>query len=204
MMKNEDICNQMINELQKQYANFAFNNAIENTNKITKIAQNYFENVTVINSVFSNKVLDADTDKNNFFILVVNNYKWNKKKDINSKSANSKKIMQIIKEELEKLNYNSSYKGTRYLEDSIYLVYKSKYEKDNLTKEIYPIIAKRYNTSVENVKCNIIQASNNSYYECPQEIMEKYFGFPLISKPKTKDIIYAVIRKIEFLNFENK
>lgn len=196
-MKNEDICNQMIKELKKQYLDFSFNNVIENTDKITEIAQNYFENVSVINSEFSNIEIDAATNKNNFLILVVNNNKENKKENISSKNISSRKIRQKIKEELENLNYNYSYKGTRYLEDSIYLVYKSEYEKDNLTKEIYPIIAKKYNTSVENVKCNIIQASNNSYYECPQEIMEKYFGYPLIVKPKTKDIIYAIIRKLE-------
>lgn len=180
-MKNDDICNQMIKELEKQYSAFTSDDIAGNTDKIIKIAKSYFEHATLISS-------DKKEKKSKFFVLVVNNHK----------KINDIELKQKIKNELEKLNYNLSYKGTKFLEDSIYLIYTSDMEKDNLTKEIYPIIAKKYNTSIENVKCDIIQASNNSYYECPQKVMENYFGYQLISKPKTKDIIYAVIRKLNY------
>ncbi len=195
-MKKEDMCSEMINELKSNWVNLEFNN-YENVDKLKRIVNNYFKNAVVITSDNVDTKKNCNSNKNNFIIFVLNND--NNSKTKNSKTMSEKKIRQKIKNELNNLNYNYSYKGTKYLEDSIYLLYKRGYENDNLSKDIYPIIAKKYNTKIDTVKCNILQASNNSYYECEQEVMEKYFGFQLSMKPKTKDIMFAVMRKINLL-----
>ena len=56
------------------------------------------------------------------------------------------KLKLNIQSELHYLRYNFSHKGTQYLEDIIYIVY-TKYSNVivNMNKDIYPIIAKKYN-----------------------------------------------------------
>ena len=56
------------------------------------------------------------------------------------------KLKLNIQSELHYLRYNFSHKGTQYLEDIIYIVY-TEYSNVivNMNKDIYPIIAKKYN-----------------------------------------------------------
>lgn len=120
-------------------------------------------------------------------------------KIINDENTSKKEL--IIKEkiniELNKLNFNFSYVGTKYLSECIYELYKRELSSFNLSKDIYPIIARKYSTSHTNIKCNIFQATLNSYYDCEQYKLEKYFGRYFLSKPKTKDIIYKVLENIK-------
>ena len=99
--------------------------------------------------------------------------------------------------ELSYLKFNMSYKGTKYLAECIYLLYNRELSKVNLSKEIYPILGKKYNTNSINIKCNIFQACNNSYFECEQDILEKYFNLPICAKPKTMELIIEIIRHIK-------
>lgn len=129
---------------------------------------------------------------------------WNILKDILShlieeknEAYNNNNLKCKINKELNYLNYNLAHVGTHYLCDCIYEIYiyhnKNTF---NLSKNIYPIIAKKNNTNVTNIKCNIFQASVNSYYECDENRMQNYFGKKFYSKPKTKDIIYTVLEHI--------
>lgn len=106
-------------------------------------------------------------------------------------------IKEKINKELNKLNYNFSYIGTKYLSECIYELYKRNISSFNLSKDIYPLIAKKYSTSNTNIKCNIFQATLNSYYDCEQNKLEKYFGRHFYSKPQTKDIIYKILENIK-------
>lgn len=106
-------------------------------------------------------------------------------------------IKEKINKELSKLNYNFSYIGTKYLSECIYELYKRNISSFNLSKDIYPLIAKKYSTSNTNIKCNIFQATLNSYYDCEQDKLEKYFGKHFYSKPQTKDIIYKILENIK-------
>ena len=178
-MKSGEKCNKMITELKKKCIE---ENDID---KINNIVGSYYKEAIILN-------IDLEKSKNKLIIVVVDGK--DKTKKVVEKSLRSK-----IKHELKSLNYNYSYKGTKYLEESIYLLHKKGYENDNLSRDIYPIIAKKYNAKIETIKCDILQASNNSYCECEQEKMEKYFGLELAAKPKTKDIMFAVMRKIGVL-----
>lgn len=105
-------------------------------------------------------------------------------------------IKSKIYEELEYLCYNLSHIGTTYLCECIFLLYFSDNYDDNLSKNIYPIVAKKYGTTPNNIKCNIFQATNISYYECEENKLKSYFYNFLHSKPKTKDVISEVLKHL--------
>lgn len=102
-----------------------------------------------------------------------------------------------ITKEIKYLRYNLSYKGTNYLIDIIELLLLNK-NKDysNLNKDVYPIIANKYKTTVFNIKSNIIKATEQMYIECENERLKQYFGFVNDSKPTTKNVIYTIYNKI--------
>lgn len=100
----------------------------------------------------------------------------------------------IIKE-LKKLNYNFSYKGTEYLVYSIIVAYNLKKDSYDLQYEIYPIVAKKYDESINNIKCNITNATDKMYYDCEEKILFEYINCN--SKPGPKKIIHTVLQKIK-------
>ena len=61
----------------------------------------------------------------------------------------------------------------------------------------YPVVAKKFSTTVNNVKCDIFQATNISYYECEEYKMKEYFCSFSSSKPKTKDVISEVLKHLD-------
>lgn len=108
-------------------------------------------------------------------------------------------IKERIQNELKKLNYNYSYNGTKYLEESILEIYKANLNFDgNLKKEIYPIIAKKYKKNIDTIYCNIKFATNCMLVECKEDTIIQYFGYVFFTKPKIKEIIYRVLNKINF------
>ena len=71
-----------------------------------------------------------------------------------TKKEQEKRIKNKITNELLYLGYNISHKGTSYLVQVIrYIKLNPKYEVDNLSKNVYPIIAKYYNEKVHHMKC---------------------------------------------------
>lgn len=109
----------------------------------------------------------------------------------------SKEYRNKIIRELNFLGYDMSYKGTKYLIDTIeYIVLNNNKEVCNLEKNVYSIISKKYNDSIHNVKCNISRANNNMYYGCEIEKLKKYFYLEKDLKPKTKMIINIITNKI--------
>lgn len=107
-----------------------------------------------------------------------------------------KGIKDKINKELKYLHFNFSHKGTIFLRECIYLIYIKSNKKINLNKEIYTNIARKYNSSINTIKCDIFQACCNSYYESEEEIMKEYLNMPCIEKPTTKDFIEAIIKRI--------
>ncbi len=106
------------------------------------------------------------------------------------------KLKDILKE-LKYIGYNIEYVGTKYLAESILEIYFNKEKMlDNLQKEIYPIVAMKYNKSVHNVKCNINRATECMYYDCDSERLKKYFGFYDDIKPTAKIVAFTVLNKI--------
>lgn len=102
----------------------------------------------------------------------------------------------IIKE-LKYIGYNIEYVGTNYLVETILQMYINREEMlDNLQQDIYPIIAKMYNKTAHNIKCNINRATECMYYECDSARLKKYFGFYDDTKPTAKTVMFTVLNKI--------
>ena len=103
----------------------------------------------------------------------------------------------IIKQ-VEYLHYNRTYKGTKYLQQSIKIIIKNDdMDLSNLKKDVYSKIAIRNNTSVSNIKNNIEKATEQMYYECDHNILKKYFGFEEDMKPTVKMVIFTIASKVK-------
>lgn len=106
-------------------------------------------------------------------------------------------IKEKIDNELEKLNFNFNYNGTKYLAESILEVYKIRYEFDgNFEKNIYPNIAKKHNKKVNTIYCNIKQSTKYMLLDCEEKTIIDYFNYSFWVKPKIQEIIYTVLNKI--------
>lgn len=78
------------------------------------------------------------------------------------------------------------------------LLYNNGYtSKTKLKKDVYPILAKKYKKSINNIKTNIINACDLMYYDCQLDIIEKYFGLVYNEKPTPKYIIATILEKLK-------
>lgn len=110
------------------------------------------------------------------------------------------KVNEKIKEELNYLGYNFKYYGTMYILEVIQILY-DRYngEVGYLEKTIYPIVAKNHNKTVNNIKCNIVNATDIMICECEESKLIKYLGYYNFSKPGPKKIIEAILNKIKYI-----
>lgn len=106
---------------------------------------------------------------------------------------NSNSLKQNIISILNSLAFAAFHYGTIYLIDLICEINRNPSLILNLTKNAYPLLANRYKTSINNIKCNIFQSINNAYFNCSQEIYDNFFGYKVIEKPKTIDLIKKVL-----------
>lgn len=106
-------------------------------------------------------------------------------------------LKQLINTELKNLNFNFSYLGTRYLSDAIYEAYHRCKDFDiNLNTDIYPILSKKYNKSINNIKSNIYYSANMMYYDTEANQLGKSIGLNIDFKPKLRDIMVSILQKI--------
>lgn len=117
-------------------------------------------------------------------------------KDKNEKNKEIQ-IKNKITKQLQYLNYNLAHKGTQYLMDAIILIYhRGDDDIFNLKEDIYPVIAKKYNKTIYNIKSDINKANDYMYKICKKERIRKYFKFFDDSKPTVKNVIYTILNKI--------
>lgn len=147
-----------------------------------------------INHVNSNSyIYEYVSSKENLSVLFlkINEIAKNKIAQLNNSI-----LLNKINRELEYIGYNLSYIGTKYLSECIALIYNNYDSSENLNKNIYPVIAKKYHKTVNNVKCNITSATNSMFYECDETRLKNYFNFYTTSRPKPKLVIYTVLNKL--------
>lgn len=102
-----------------------------------------------------------------------------------------------IERELRKLNFNFSLKGTRYLIESINIIYKNDLYNFNLTKDVFSVLSKKYCKSINTIKCDITQANNNMCEKCDKWMMMSYLGyFEDYYTPGPKDVMTKVFENI--------
>ena len=106
-------------------------------------------------------------------------------------------VKNMIIKELNYLGYKSYYKGTKYLVECIYFLYKNQqFIGESLNKNVYPIIAERFNKNINNIKCNITRATDIMFFDCNEKKLKEYLENIDIVKPTNKIIINAVVNKI--------
>lgn len=109
-----------------------------------------------------------------------------------------KSLIKKIEQELIFLNMEVLYNGVRYLIDAVYILYNlENYYDNNLEKDIYPIIAKKYHKTVNNIKSNINYTVNLIYAGCEEEKLLDYLEEYSICKPTPKKIIFSILEKIQ-------
>lgn len=118
--------------------------------------------------------------------------------EIKSNDRNKEKAMkEKIKKELLELGYNLLLIGSKYLLETIYILYTlDNYLSDNLEKDIYPIIAKKYGKTINNIKCNIRYATENMYYENDERKIRSYLKNESNKIPRIKEVIAVILNKI--------
>lgn len=103
-----------------------------------------------------------------------------------------------IKKELEILKFNFSYIETKYLYDCIIeCYYKNNIYDINLNKDIYPIISKKYQKSINSIKASIFQSISIMFCEIDEKELSNYFGYKILNKPKFKDVIITILQKLK-------
>lgn len=106
-------------------------------------------------------------------------------------------IRSFALKELMRIGFKIKYKGTNYLADAIaYVAFSQPNIADNLRNDIYPIIAKKYDKSPNNIKSSMTKATEYMYCECDSKFIQDYFGFCFENKPTVKQVIFTVASKL--------
>lgn len=160
-------------------------------NSIIVFSQKQLINASFENNKYINSYLKKPVELKKIVIRL------NELAIINETNNKEKIIRDRIIHELELLNYNFSYHGSKYLVDALYQLYinKDKYY-DNLSKDVYPIIAKKYHKKANTIKCDISQATKMMCMDCSEKVILDYFNLPDYIKPTVKQVIFTVLNKL--------
>lgn len=155
---------------------------------------NYFLKNRSINYIVKSNSIMEDVNNINPLFISKNTIQFCKL------SENEKlKVLKKITKELNTLGYNLELLGSKYLVEIIYILYVAiDYYNYNFEKDIYPIIAKKYGKSVNNIKTNIKNANEIMYFDNEEKKIMNYLETQRKTKPHTKQIVKAVLKKISF------
>jgi len=161
-------------EISNSYIDFFMNNKKLDYNIKT---EDVYNDADKINSIISNK-------------LNIYNETINKRKNEND-------VRDKINNELSYLGYNLKHYGSKYIAETIFILYTARdYCDENLEGKIYPVVAKKFEKTINNIKTNIKNATDIMYYECEEEVLRKYLGHCYFSKPKPKEVMLNVLKRI--------
>lgn len=103
---------------------------------------------------------------------------------------------QFIIKELSKFSFQQYTKGFKYLVEVIYLSIINENALNNLSKNVFPVVAKRYNEkSFFNVRWCIDKVIESMYNNTDMKIMCNYFNLDYNMKPSLKFIVYTIVCK---------
>ena len=109
------------------------------------------------------------------------------------------KIREYIFKELSDLKFVKCSKGYKYLNEAILMCIKDMSIANNLSKNVYTVIAEKYKeASPRNVKGCMKQAINTMFNNTKPEILYKHFYTEKYEKPTLKLIIWVVVNKYEW------
>ncbi len=99
-----------------------------------------------------------------------------------------------ILNELIQLGFNVKHNGTQYIAECILLI--KFYSKTKNIKDLYSIIAEKYNTTISNIKSNILNSINYMYFESDFSKLKTYFSLAEDIKPTPKQIILTILENV--------
>lgn len=106
---------------------------------------------------------------------------------------------------LHSLGIPSHIKGFQYIRDGIELMYKDKNYINAVTKELYPAIAKKYETTSSRVERAIRHAIEISWMRGDYDLMDELFGNSVDfdrSKPTNSEFIVTLTDRLKLNNHE--
>ena len=183
---NFAICNYKIDIIIADVKESIFNKILKNESLNKK---KFFNSVILINNEINiNKITTLIN-------ILINSKQILKSVEVDDSAE--KRIKKRIKQELEYIGYNPLHFGTKYLIETIYILYTLEdYYDDNLERDIYPIVASKYGKTTHNIKCNIRNATDIMYYENDEKKIMQYLDKSNFQNPTTKEIITVVLNKI--------
>lgn len=104
-----------------------------------------------------------------------------------------------IYSELIYIGYSPSHLGTQYIKECILEIYENKnYDiLQNLESYVYKKIAYIHGKSIQNIKSNIVKATNFMYLESDISVIRKYFHFSdNQKKPSPKKVISTILNNL--------
>ena len=107
-----------------------------------------------------------------------------RKKTRKDAERNMKEIYGIIR----RMGVTSNYKGYYFVADAIALAMDFQGRPIRITKDIYPKLAKKYQTTALNIEHNI-RTVINVCWETNRDRVVEIAGFPLIYKPTNSEFI---------------
>lgn len=130
-------------------------------------------------------------------ILEVSNASNNKSNAINLVNYN---LQVSITNILHELGVPSHIKGYQYIRESIMVVYNNPDIVGGITKELYPEVAKKYDTTVSRVERAIRHAIEVSWNRGSWDLMEEIFGHSIDidkAKPTNSEFIVTIADKLK-------
>ena len=104
---------------------------------------------------------------------------------------------EFIIQQLNKFRFNQNSKAFGYLVETLLIAIMFRNDVDNIEKNIYVKVAKRYKTKAINVKWSIEKLITSMYLNTNSKIICEYFNFYEERKPTTKCLINTIIDKYE-------
>lgn len=172
------------NKIDKKVIVLTSYNTQEIIRKVSELGANYFILKPFELSYLEQKIYDVSNNKNSVgesIDLFHNN-------------------LQIsITKTLHELGVPSHIKGYQYIREGITLVYKRPEIVGGITKELYPEIAKKYNSTVSRVERAIRHAIEVSWNRGNWDLMEDIFGHSVDidkAKPTNSEFIVTIADKL--------
>ncbi len=164
-------------------------NSCEMIRKVSELGIDYFLLKPFEYSSLENKILSCFKKKNNMVIDVYRN---------NIKIALTKL--------LHELGVPSNVKGYQYIKESIMLVYDNKELENEITKELYPAIARLFSTTVSCVEKSIRHAIDISWNRGNLDVIDDIFGHSIDiekCKPTNSQFIITIADMLRMDYYKN-
>ena len=93
---------------------------------------------------------------------------------------------------IRSMGITSKYKGYRYIVEAVLLTLERQDTGYKITKDIYPVIARKYHTNINNIEHNIRTVVDTCWTKRRQEL-ERVAGYSLSHKPSNMEFVDILV-----------